>query len=94
MVFLNSIRRFTFQCTLHCALSATHIPTTSALFLAKIMIIDTISLCRLEEMQAYCESKGECRRKMFHEKFGYSGQPFRSCGNMCDNCRGQKTLFD
>ena len=41
-------------------------------------------------MQAYCESKGECRRKMFHEKFGYSGQPFRSCGNMCDNCKGTK----
>ena len=45
---------------------------------------------RLEEMQEYCESKVECRRKLFHEKFGYSGQPFKRCSSMCDNCRGKK----
>ena len=45
---------------------------------------------RLEEMQEYCESKVECRRKLFHEKFVYSGQPFKRCSSMCDNCRGKK----
>jgi superfamily II DNA helicase RecQ len=45
---------------------------------------------RLEEMQEYCETKGECRRRLFHNRFGSSGQIFKKCGNMCDNCRGKE----
>lgn len=45
-------------------------------------------LLRLEEMQEYCETRLDCRRKTFAHFFG-SGDDnmgFNSCGDMCDNC--------
>jgi hypothetical protein len=43
---------------------------------------------RLEEMQEYCESRLDCRRKTFARHFGSSevNTAFPPCETMCDNC--------
>lgn len=52
---------------------------------------------RLEEMRAYCEDTGNCRRKTFAEIFGYSAPgggsgSKKSCDDHCDNCRQRTGL--
>eukprot|EP01041_Mallomonas_annulata_P003737 gene3737-7420_t len=42
---------------------------------------------RLEEMQKYCESRKDCRRKIFSDIFGFNSNiTFRNCDTLCDNC--------
>jgi superfamily II DNA/RNA helicase len=47
----------------------------------------------LELMANYCIDVSDCRRRHFRDQFGSATGPvFRRCGNMCDNCLGERKV--